>query len=376
MDLMDLTTKLLFTCIRSDAKARESDIVRLIEEGADLEYLSRLASAKGVSSIAHRALKFYKPRGISEEKALRSLKVSHLEILATNDFYKKGLKFVMERFAAEHIPVIPLKGTILSQRLYGDITSRDRSVDMDLLVKRSDVGRARVLLEKIGYEFKEVDETEARQWCHIFDKPGERMVELHWDITMDSRTPERINGLWEKAEEAEWEGIKHYDMKPAELLLYLSAHIVNSDSFRRLKYVCDIERLLGKYGADIDWTEFHETARRWRLTGSLYASLKLVRDIFGVETPLKLLIGTGLSLPRRALISAIADERVYFRKNLRRRALDTFLSYTLFELVEAVSIKDYARIFKKVFFPPVEEMQGRGYVSRVFGGLTKAVKGC
>jgi hypothetical protein len=365
------TEKLLVASLKKDAATHEEALLGLIKEGADLEILARTSRERGVSSLVYRALRFYVPADKTEERSFQSLRISHTASSAVNEYYKDELVRVLEHFAAFGIAAIPLKGITLANRLYGDITSRDRSVDVDLLVREKDKDRAGAALKELGYVRAPADEIGSYEWCRTFHKPRARMIELHWDITMMVRSTERIEGLWEGAEEVKWEGASFYDFKPEELLLYLSAHLVNSDSFRKLKYLCDIDRLIGKYGNDIDWAVLSEKAVKWRLRGSLYAALKITGSIFNVNFPKDIFSKLRLSLPKRIFITAFANKRVMLRSRFRRRLLDSFLSYILFEISEAASFKDYTNIFKRVCWPPKEIMGKRGYLERLCSGAMR-----
>src|ERR1700681_921232 len=57
---------------------------------------------------------------------------------------------LLELFQAAEIPVIPLKGPVLAQILYGDPVLREFE-DLDLLVRKRDVLRALQLLNAHGY---------------------------------------------------------------------------------------------------------------------------------------------------------------------------------------------------------------------------------
>jgi len=378
------TEKLLFRSIAPGAASREEELLKLLREGIDFGYLVKIADEKGVSPLVYSALiplrkspgfspgmngylskgggslgpaayggetegapQFYSPSSDAEKKSLRDLSVSYLSASAANSHYKEELIKILAAFKRKDIDVIPLKGLALSKRLYGDIESRGLSVDTDLLVKEGDKASARGILEEAGYSFTPVDELEERKWHHTFHKAGERMVELHWDITMMARSAERIEGLWRGTEYMVWDGIRYLDFKPEELLLYLSAHLTNSDSFRKLKYICDIDRLLEKYGEQMDWGGLTEKALQWRLSGSLYAALKLTREFFGCEFPKEVMIGLKISRPRRLAIDAFANKRVYMSRCLRRAFLDFFFSYQFFKAIEAVSFKDHLALIKE-----------------------------
>ena len=369
------TERLLFLSVRSDARCREEEILMLIKEGIDFEYFVQVAREKGGASLAYQSLKFYTPSNDTEKKALHDLRVSYLETAAANSHYKEELIRILAAFRERGVGAIPLKGIALAERLYGDITSRDQSIDADLLVREKDKERGRRILEDMGYSFTPLDEREEYKWYYAFHKQGQKMIELHWDITMMVRSKARIEGLWRGTEDIGQNGSQYLDFKPEELLLYLSAHLVNSDSFRKLKYISDINRLIEKYRDEIDWGRVLKKANEWNMRGSLYTALRLDRELFGSRMPQGLLRRIGIPAANRLLIKTLANRTVIFKKNsLRRRFLDMFLSYILLELVEARSPKEYFYTFKKALFPPKEVMENRGYTLRLFKGFLKLLR--
>ncbi|MDD5679720.1 MAG: nucleotidyltransferase family protein [Candidatus Omnitrophica bacterium] len=344
--------RLLLLSLQSGAKYHEEELRGLVKEGIDFEYLVRTAREKGVSSLLYQSLKFYTPANDAEKKALHDLCVSYLTTATANNHYREELIRILAIFRESSVEVIPLKGITLAERLYGDITSRDQSVDVDLLVREKDKERARNLLESMGYFFTPLDEQEEYKWCYAFHRQGQKMVELHWDITMMVRSPERIEGLWQGTENMMLDGAQYLDFEPEELLLYLSAHLVNSDSFRKLKCICDINRLIEKYQGKIDRDSLAEKAREWNMRGSLYTALKLNHELFGFKIPQELSRRLNISAAKRVFISLFANKTVIFKKDsFRRYFLDVFLSYILLELVEAASLGDFIAIVKRLCLP-------------------------
>jgi hypothetical protein len=379
--------ELLFACARAPGPGLKRDAINsLLARGVDIGYFSLLAVNHHVASLAYNALKSCAPVPPSGEEIIRSLKARSLAISAANSFYKKELMNILAAFAEKDIPVIPLKGICLSEYLYGDDKSRDTSVDIDLLVKEEALDSARSLLEDIGYAFKSSEEIDEYRWSHNFVKPGMPAIDLHWDITMMVRSRERIDGFWR--------GVKNRDsalfFMPEELLLYLSAHMVNSGAFRQLRHVRDIERLIERYANEINWDSVVSKARAWRLTGSLYTALVLIRQslkagllpphpanwVWGRNDNVKweILRQLKISLPKRIFIRFFADKKVIMGSGSRRRLLDFFLSYTFFEIVEARSLKDHIDILRRIFFPPRKIVGDSGYFMRIIKGAAKLTR--
>src|SRR6202035_2811780 len=82
--------------------------------------------------------------------AVRRLQDSQHACVRRGLFLTGKLVRLLDLFGAAAIPVIPLKGPALSEYLYGDSALR-QFVDLDLLVHRSDVPPAMLLLERQGY---------------------------------------------------------------------------------------------------------------------------------------------------------------------------------------------------------------------------------
>jgi hypothetical protein len=341
----------------------------LAKEAKNEKEFLYLIFTKGIACLTYQYLKNHPTLFFAKEDKLQTLKIFFLSTLAKNSYYQEELKEVLSALAENNIAVIPLKGIILSQRLYGNITCRDESVDFDLLIKEEDKEKAKGILEDLGYSFRKMDEIGPWQWFYIFYKPKGKMIELHWDITMMCRSQERIKGLWQGTELNSWEGIKYYDFKPEELLLYLCAHLVNSDSFRTLRAICDISAVLEKHKEEIDWQDLVKKAEKWRLCASLYAGLKLSRDLFKVGFPYEIPDKLKISLPKRLFILFFPHKRVVLKGGRRRKIIDKFLSYILLELFEADTLKEYLNVFKRVFFPPKEALRNRSYTERLFHAL-------
>jgi hypothetical protein len=364
---------LLGLCLRDSGGSFTARARDLIDQGIDWQRLSKKAHQ---GSIAFQLYKFIKSSPLIEMCPgvfVDNLRFFYLEASARNAHHVKEAKMVLEAFRKEAIKVIPLKGTILSCRLYGDLAARDISSDFDLLIKEEDRERARILLGVLGYSLGPSYELADWQWADTFTKSQSRMIELHWDITGFVRSRQRIEGFLQGVELKELDKFKYLDFRPEELLLFLAAHLAN-DFSRQLRHICDIHYLIKKYQDQIHWLSVLTKARKWNLSGSLYTALKLNQDFFGDPLPVDSRKKLRPSLSKRLFIGVFANRYVVLRGGLRQRLMDQFLSYIFLELVEARSIKDYFRIFKRVFFPPRETLKNKGYLKRILTGSYRRLK--
>ncbi len=247
-------------------------------------------------------------------------------------------------------------------------------VDFDFLIEEKNKEPARILLQGAGYSFNPDNEIRQWQWQYVFWKPKTVMIDLHWDIMMMGRSYERIEGLWQGTRLVEEDGIPYYEFKEEELLLYLSVHLVNSSVFKRLVYMCDINELLHRYKRRLDWNDVMEKAKGWRLSNSLYLALTVSKTLFNSNVPREVLQRLKPGFSKLILAKIFVNKKVILRNGIRRRLIDSFLSYIFFELIEAHSVKEYLSIFKRVFFPPKEVMRKRGYILRALKGAARLLR--
>lgn len=364
--------ELLLICARKDLNEElKNKAIDLIKEGVHWERFTESAMRGGVTVFIYYALRQIAPYARIPQFVLDRLRSGYSFIVPKGTCQHKELMEILKLFTKEGIPVLPLKGTLLSKRLYGDIAARSLQVDIDLLIKEKDKEKVAALLEGIGYSFNPGSEVRSRQWQYNFFKPKAVIIDLHWDITMMGRSYERIEGLWRGVRLVEEDGIGYYEFKEEELLLYLSAHLVNSGCFGQLRYVCDINELLNRYKDALDWGSIIKKAKSWRLSSSLYTALKLSKDVFNSGVPLRGIKKLKPNILTLILIKIFANKKVILRNGIRRRFINGFLSYIFFELIEARSLKDYLAIFKRVFFPPKEAIGNRSYILRIFKGSLK-----
>jgi len=169
---------------------------------------------------------------------------------------------------SEGIGFIPLKGPVLSYRIYGEATVREYC-DLDLMVGLSSVSRTKDLLIGLGYEPVGYQLPERRSGQHIVfshvhhvlftHKAHDLRIELHWRLFQSP--PVRFSKLNDlvtaNLSEITFEG-RSFRVLSTELeLLYLVMH-GGIHSWRRLKWLNDIYEFLHRN--KIDWEKFRAMA--------------------------------------------------------------------------------------------------------------------
>ncbi len=196
---------------------------------------------------------------------------------------------VLKGFHSAGIPVMSVKGPILSLELYGDVGLR-HSHDLDLAVKPEDLAKAQACLENMGWS---LDATwfplSPRQWesClqhehHLsFVYPhGDCLLELHWRTRWELKG--QTTDRWARSIPGVWQGCSYKAMNPIDQVLYLCSHGGGHGWFRA-KWIGDLARIHSE--GRMDWQAVLGQASRTGQERVLLASLLLLQDVFGLPVP-------------------------------------------------------------------------------------------
>jgi hypothetical protein len=187
------------------------------------------------------------------------------------------------------ILVMPFKGPLLSIELYGDVGLR-QSKDLDLACTTEDIPRAQACLESMGWRFESgYFSLTPRQWegflrheYHIgfVHSSGGCGLELHWRNHGDA--PGQKTARWARSIPSEWQGCSYLAMTSTDLALYLCSH-GGTHAWSRAKWLGDMARLHAE--GRVDWRAALDQARRTGQERPLLATLRLLKDVYGLPVP-------------------------------------------------------------------------------------------
>jgi hypothetical protein len=267
---------------------QEKAIREAIGAGLDwMEYL-RLVDRHRTPALSWAALKRVPELEIPEparqqlqkrSDACRMQAVKHSKLLAG----------MLKSFNRAGIPVMTLKGPLLSLELYGNVGLR-QSHDLDLACALGNIRRAQACLENMGWR---LDSTyfplSPRQWesClqhehHLsFVYPhGANLLELHWRNPWE--TPGQATAKWARNVPSIWQGCSHQAMHPIDQVLYLCCHGAEH-AWSRAKWLGDLARIHAE--GRVDWEAVLGEARRTSQERALLACLRLLKDVYGLPLP-------------------------------------------------------------------------------------------
>src|SRR5215212_4710817 len=198
--------ELLLCCART---SRPPEMVirieALLRRNMDWEYLLRTAGRHGVAPLLYWHLDATCPEAVPED-ILNHLREHFRANTLRNLSLTAELLRILNAFGERGIPAVPYKGPALAASVYGNLALREFG-DLDILVHRRDVLRAKEVLTSMGYQarYRLTPAQEAaflRSECeHPFERDGESIVELHWGITDRHFFPLDNEHFWENVEE-------------------------------------------------------------------------------------------------------------------------------------------------------------------------------
>jgi len=228
-------------------------------------------------------------------KEALSPKEAHYHTVARNLFLNQEFFKILDTFSQEHIPLIPLKGIALIQKIFSDIGSRYIG-DIDLLVKPGDVLSSAKLLNELGYFnqscycFNPEKPYSAYLNSMPFSKPAKipSFVHLHWHL-LNATLPLSMykipmDEVWQSAEPERHQDKEMLMLAPDHLVVYLSIHAFKH-SFNKISLFYDIEKAIEFYRDRLDWKAISNIAADWGATLPLYYSLYLTSKILKADIP-------------------------------------------------------------------------------------------
>lgn len=289
--------ELLLCSIRESSPAAPHARVRELLAAADseLDAVWQLADRQQVSPLLARAWSSdevtdgIRPEDLSRARAIR------LQTLLRNLSLQAELERIGAILHGHGIPVVPLKGTALAQRLFGALDSR-LCGDIDILVPEGCLSDALDALHRDGY--RPADGVKPGVRMHAFHglpllrtHNGQLYIlEVHWKLSDPRLIDVDYRALWERVF-AESSSTEHLRPLPnEEQLLFLAIHLPKH-STGQLKLLADIDRLIRHEDQQIDWERLAVLSERWQALELLYFALQRANEL--LETPLPEIVHDG-----------------------------------------------------------------------------------
>lgn len=283
--------QLLLACTRTTMDSLNAErISNLVQQEAiDWPSVKRLAQQHAVVPLVSHQLDRLCPE-LAINSAVAQLGRDFRENARRNLHLSSHFLRLSRELEQEGIPVVPYKGPALAVTVYGDLALRHAG-DLDLLVRRQDVWRARDLLLSRGYREKNQWSREQQKlvldayfnFQMIHEEPG-TLVEIHWAFVPKYYSfPLDLEDLWPGLEWVTLSNMEFRNPAPADLLLLLCLH-GSKHCWSRLQWICDVAELVRAY-PDSDWGWTMEWADAIGGRRMIQLGLLLAQDLLGAALP-------------------------------------------------------------------------------------------
>jgi hypothetical protein len=286
--------ELLLCCTRVYLTSTTRQRIKaLLKENLDWSHLINTAAAHGVTPLLYTSLNTTCPE-IIPTTVLNQLRDHFFSNAQRNLFLIDELLKLLKLFKEHDIAAIPFKGPVLAASTYGNIALREFN-DLDILLRKNDILRAKDLLTSVGYQpsgiqWTSAQETNEFQWgCEytLVHEDGRRAVDLHWEITpKDFPFPIDSEYLWQHVNYTSLAGVMVTTLSAEAMILILCVH-GSKHLWERLAWICDVSELI-RVNQQLDWEWVIEQAAT-RGKRSLMLGFFLANDLLGASIPDKVL---------------------------------------------------------------------------------------
>lgn len=280
----------LLSCLSQFPEEKKAKVLELITPAFDWELFYQYAIKHRVFPMVYRNLSSLTPCPLPEEIA-RKLEQQYKKSVLTSLKQAGELARIFTFFNDGNLPVLAIKGPSLGLHLYGNVTSRASSGDLDILVDPLHLAEAEQLLEDAGYlkEYHGVTLTQKQNEMqlkynhhHLFLHPNQIAVELHWRLH-EHYSLQPFGELWDNHQEVILADCPIPIPESQDYLLYLMFH-GSRHGYPQLKWLCDIAELLER--DLINWPQFLGQAKHSNLLPIVGQTLLLLSKFFGFEIPI------------------------------------------------------------------------------------------
>jgi hypothetical protein len=288
--------ELLLCCARTSLRGEKAERVETLLQGEmDWPYLYNLGARHGLAPLLYKNLKSASPEKVPEP-VMDHLRNHFLVVAGHNVLRTQELLKLLHLFESHDVPAVPYKGPVLAASIYGDIGLR-QFCDLDILVQKENVSKAKDLLVSNGYQWSSELNTAQQEiylrsgsGCFRFCRgDGKVIVEVDQEITTQREFPLwlDLDSFWKRLVWIPFEG-RNVPAFPAEdLLLILCVHGAKH-RWEQLNWVCDLAELI-RVHQNLDWEGLLKRSRTLGCERILFLGLFLAHHLLGALLPAEVL---------------------------------------------------------------------------------------
>jgi len=239
-----------------------ADLTNCLRSPLNWDRVLHLATHHRVLPAVHEALHGRSDAPASIRSAVDSRFSSHSRRVLR---FSALLAGVLRQFKDHSIEVLPYKGPVLAQQLYGNPAMRDFG-DLDFLVRTEDVSQAKSALQELGYAPRLTLSSRQQQeylrtgYEYVFGSATEpNLIELQWQIVPRFYSiAASMESLFKRSVGYEFEGMRVHTLCNEDVMLVLCVHAAKHEwsQLGMVRDIATLERLR------LDWQWIMAEARR------------------------------------------------------------------------------------------------------------------
>jgi hypothetical protein len=324
---------LILACCGDDSLSVR--IQQVLQHGVDWERLVQLAQHHGLVPLVFRRLSTEMDTSRSPGlEALRQLDKlnAHRTLWLTLELLN-----IHRHLRTRGLEVLPYKGPVLAEMLYGNVAMRQFS-DLDMLTRSGDLAAIKEALAELGYEpGLRLEKAAERDYLksgyeYTFDGArGRNLLEIKWQILPRFYSIGfDVNEFFERASVITIEGQRLRTLCDQDLMLVLCVHAAKH-AWKQISWLCDIVHLARSRG--LDWAALQANAESLGIMRIVAVTFLLARNLLGAAVPAELEIEKHAEILAQRTVRLVVtkdefdpESMAYFRlmMELRERRRDRF----------------------------------------------------
>jgi hypothetical protein len=279
---------LLLACCGNDSDGHRSSRIRqILQHGVDWELLVQLADHHGLTPLLlRRLLVEVDPRQAGGLEGLRRQDKAnaHRALWLTLELLN-----IHRHLQTRGLEVLPYKGPVLAEALYGNVALRQFS-DLDLLVRPDDLPRIKTALGELGYEpGLRLAQAAERDYLksgyeYTFDGArGRNLLEIKWQVLPRFYSVGfDVDKFFERTSTVTIEGQKLRTLCDQDLMLVLCVHAAKH-AWKQISWLCDVAQLARS--RSLDWAALRAEAERLGIARIVAVTFLLAQKLLRSELP-------------------------------------------------------------------------------------------
>jgi hypothetical protein len=353
---------LLLCCARTSKDSETASRIKaLLQEGIDWARLLGLARKHRLRPLLYWHLGVENAEAVPKHVGEQLRAYFHHNSLRNLQLTRELLG-ILRVFETRGIPVIPYKGPTLAAFAYGNFALRE-FIDLDILVHKQDIPRARELLTSMEYReqnrLTRAQETAflESQREYVFVHESGSVVELHWAVTPRILSfPLDPESLWRRVGKVTVGGDVVLTFSPEDILLLLCVH-GSKHLWYRLAWICDVAELI-RVTETMEWEQLLDRASQLGARRMLFLGLFLASDLLGAALPrtvLEKLQTDPAMVPLARQVQAWLFQDNGVETDIFARGLDEASSFHPFRVKIRERLRDKAAYVARATLVPTPE---------------------